>query len=189
MEVLIKGCFINRIKVSCRRVYLFLVSLETSWIFRHWIFVALLWVLPETLAVNQRNNTVIKTFSNQFQRINTVIWQDEEPGSMTPYLSLCQHFFNSVLIKCNNLGEIWAINRTLCDPCKWVTEGQTGDEQGGQLTCCLRYPFSFLNIFISRFKLRINFSLGSYNISQINQKDVTDIKQNPVESRNYGMKK
>lgn len=116
MEVLIKGCFINRIKVSCRRVYLFLVSLETSWIFRHWIFVALLWVLPETLAVNQRNNTVIKTFSNQFQRINTVMWQDEEPGSMTPYLSLCQHFFNSVLIKCNNLGEIWAINRTLCDP-------------------------------------------------------------------------
>lgn len=109
------------------------------------------------------------------------MWQDEEPGSMTPYLSLCQHFFNSVLIKCNNLGEIWAINRTLCDPCKWVTEGQTGDEQGGQLTCCLRYPFSFLNIFISRFKLRINFSLGSYNISQINQKDVTDMKQNPVE--------
>lgn len=62
-----------------------------------------------------------------------------------------------------------------------MTEGQTGDEQGGQLTCCLRYPFSFLNIFISRFKLRINFSLGSYNISQINQKDVTDMKQNPVE--------
>lgn len=50
-----------------------------------------------------------------------------------------------------------------------------------ELTCCLRYPFSFLNIFISRFKLRINFSLGSYNISQINQKDVTDMKQNPVE--------
>lgn len=165
------------------------MSLETSWIFRHWISVALLWVWQETLAVNQRNNTVIKTCSNQFQRINTVLWQDEELGSMTLNLSPCQHFFNSLLIKCNNLGEFWAINKTHCDPHKWVTEGQTGDEQGGQLTCCLRYPFSFLNIFISRFKLRINFSRGSYNISQINQKDVTDIKQNPLESRNCGMKK
>lgn len=112
----------NRIKVSCS-VYLFLVSLETSWIFRHWISVALLWVWQETLAVNQRNNTVIKTCSNQFQRINTVMWQDEEPGSMTPNMSPCQHFFNSLIIKCNNLGEFWAINRTHCDPRKWVTGG------------------------------------------------------------------